>query len=343
LPPGVTAGAAATAPASSTKPLKPGECPDATGPIAGPIVFGAGNTLKAMHADGSNVTDVFDIPSTFWAHEPAWSPDGQTLAFTLSSPSSDPKLNGLQVGMICAVERASGKSRLLLQGKTPTDSVDEAAWTPDGHALLVTMRHTKVEAGKGYAGETVELARFELASGTTQTLVNGALSPAPSPDGQRLAYLRIDEQTGVGDLALARADGQKAQLISEPQTPFSAIFTPRWAPDSSRVIFTASGGVSSSQRAPNERTLLERLLGVSVARAHGAPADLWLVDRDGKNPRNLTNKGLDDPRAAWSPDGKALLHTAGSAGGVYLLDLATNQERQLTEEGDYGGIAWAAR
>ena len=38
----------------------------------------------------------------------------------------------------------------------------------------------------------------------------------------------------------------------------------------------------------------------------GGDWDLWLIDADGSNQRQLTRVGADTARAAWSPDGKSI-------------------------------------
>jgi Tol biopolymer transport system component len=317
-------------------------CPNAAGPITTPIIFGAGNTLLGIQPDGSALAPVLEVPGTLWAHEPAWSPDGSTLAFTLSGASSDRMLPGLRVGIICALDRATGKGRALARGTAPTDSMEEAAWTPDGRTLLITLRQTRLDAQKRYTGDTIGIVAYSIETGEVQALVQDAINPALSPDGQRLAFIKLDLATGLGQLMLGDAVGAQAQPIQRPEAPFAAVLAPRWAPDGEQLVFAASDGAPTSDAGEGAlRPLIDRLLGVRVAEAHGLPADLWVVDATGGSLRKLTNQGIDDPRAAWSPDGGRLAYSVGIASGVMILDVASGQEQRLTDQGDYGGIAWA--
>jgi Tol biopolymer transport system component len=319
-------------------------CPDAAGPITTPIVFGAGNTLLGIQPDGSALAPVLDVPGTLWAHEPAWSPDGSTLAFALSGPSSDPTLPGLRVGIICALDRGTGKGRLLVRGRLPTDSLEEAAWTPDGRTLLITLRETRLDAEKRYAGDMIGIVAHRIETGEGKPLISDAINPALSPDGQRLAFVKLDLQTGLGQLMLGDAVGAQAHPIDGPEAPFAAVLAPRWSPDGKQLAFAASEGAPMSGAGEGTlRPLLDRVLGIQVAEAHGLPVDLWVVDANGDGLRKLTNQGLDDPRAAWSPDGGRVAYTVGIASGVMILDVASGQEQRLTDQGDYGGITWAAR
>jgi Tol biopolymer transport system component len=276
-----------------------------------------------------------------WAHDPAWSPDGTTLAFTLSQPDPDPNQPWLASSSICGLDRRTGKGRLLARAPGAHDALDAAAWTTDGQALLVSWHQVQIDATDQFTGERIMIARADLRTGMLQPVVPDADGAALSPDGQRLAYLHRDPQTGAVSLELRRiADGQ-TWPVQEPAEPFSTIVGPRWAPDGRSLVFTASGG-TLSHTAPHSpvRVGLERLLGIDTAAAHGQPAYLWQVQADGTGVRRLT-EAMDDPRAAWSPDGQQLAYSAGGAGGIYLLDPRTGRSRRLSDKGDYGGIAWA--
>ncbi len=331
-----------TAASAVVQPAGESGCPNARGPLDGELVFGAGNSLNMIRADGGDLRLLLDLTGTFWAHEPAWSPDGSLLAYMLSQPAPGGDIPGLQTSVICGLERATGAGRLLLRGSTSTEALEEPAWTPDGQSLVVTRRQTTADPETGMIASTVALVRYNLVLGTPQVLVEGASSPALSPDGERLAYIRYDQQTEDVVLVLARADGLEGRLIAETQPPFGVFVAPRWSPDGAELLFVASRGPAATGASPIVwRAVLDTLLGIEVAHAHGDPAALWIVDRDGHNLRALTGANLDDPRAAWAPDGASIAVVAGSGGGVSLLDVATGDIRQLTTGGDYGGISWA--
>lgn len=313
-------------------------CPDAPGPIQGAIVFGADNNLLAVDADGGDTMQLTSVAANVYAFEPAWSPDGQTLAYTLSAPTADPNLSWLPIGRICGLDRSTGKGKLLAQSSASLESLTEPTWTPDGRALVVTMNQPKLDANRVYTGSSMTIVRYDLAAGTLQPLVQNGFNPTVSPDGQRLAYMQLNSADLSTNLWFASVDGQSGQPLPTQKEPLGLIVAPRWSPDGQQVAFGASG-TSVGQAAPR-RSWLERLLDVQVARAHGAPADIWLVDAAAQTARRVTNKGLDDPRIAWSPDSKQIAYTNGY-GGVFVLDLASNGEQMLTEQGNYGGISWA--
>lgn len=85
---------------------------------------------------------------------------------------------------------------------------------------------------------------------------------------------------------------------------------------------------------------MDMLLGVSVAYAHSIDADLWIMDADGQNLQRLT-RGLDDPRSAWSPDGRRVVYTGDKKGGVFILDIESGETKRISELGLSSGITWA--
>ncbi|HEY1014668.1 MAG TPA: hypothetical protein VGE07_18300, partial [Herpetosiphonaceae bacterium] len=277
------------------------------------------------------------------AYAPAWSPDGATLAFAFFFPTPDPALAWLQVGMICGLDRATGKGRILAKAEFP-ESLEEASWAPDGRSLLLTRLRHQFNERNEFVSTATGVARYDLATGALTPLVDDAIRPALSPDGALLAFIQLDDASGTVErrLMVAGADGSQPKLLLDQRTNHWMLDAPRWSPDSARLIVTAS--VRQQARAGDPPggappAWWERWLGPATAEAHGDPSHLWLINADGSGLRQVTALPLDDPHAAWAPDGQRIAYVT-TLGSVRLLDLGSKQETQLSPPGLAGLIDW---
>ncbi|MBB6048534.1 TolB family protein [Armatimonas rosea] len=109
--------------------------------------------------------------------DPAWSPDGQSIAF-VSVPA------GGSLAEVWVLKVTGGSLRRVTV--TPTSSgldYKQPAWSPDGTKLAVVRR--------GTAGSTLWTLRVADGGGLTQVTTGGAeTEPCWSPDGTRLAFCR---------------------------------------------------------------------------------------------------------------------------------------------------------
>ena len=323
------------------------ECLDAPGPLPDAFVVGINDPLRfvkgdlvALSADGQTTLQLTNVADGFAAQAPAWSPDGQTLAYTRTRPAPDPTFSWLQQGVICGFDRRTGKGRTLALVPTALTGMDDVAWAPDGTALFVTLLQPQLNDSGQLLGNRASVGRYDLATFTLTTLAEDASSPTVAPDGKRLAFLRYDLSNYTQRLVTTALDGSAEQSLTKPADNFINLFAPRWRPDGSAVAFTGVRAGSAS------REWWERLLGVGVAQAHGNPGGIWLVNADGANLRVLTSLSLDDPRAAWSRTGDRLAYSAGPDVGVFVLDPALGEQaaasgQQISTTGNYGGITWA--
>src|SRR5581483_2053009 len=163
----------------------------------------------------------------------ALSPDGTSLAITVSSPVT---ANAEHVAL-ADLTVPPGEERLT--EVTPADAPamnGVLCWTPGSDALIFSSNNDR---------EFLAIARYELATGTRTWLVaddSADLLGWLSPDGTTLLVERNDD--GASALALHdAASGEKITGIALPATGNTGgirIPPPHWAPDSRSAVFSLS-------------------------------------------------------------------------------------------------------
>lgn len=136
-----------------------------------------------------------------------------------------------------------------------------------------------------------------------------------SPDASQIAFMH-DYQLWIMD-----ANGENPRRLIEQLARDLA-----WSPDGAYIAFEGNHSPSSSS-------------------FREYPSDIWLVEADGTNPRNVTNSpDLYEYTPAWSPDSRRLIfEAAGSPNGVpqiYVFDLATGLTTQLTRDRSNRSPVW---
>jgi TolB protein len=135
------------------------------------------------------------------------------------------------------------------------------------------------------------------------------LSPAWSPDGQRLAYVTFHERrTKVYMQGINEA---RRELIAEFVGINSA---PAFSPDGRKLALTLS--------------------------RDGNP-EIYLLDLATRALKRITSDPAIDTEASWAPDGKSIVFTSDRSGRpqIYRMDIGGGSATRLTFEGDYNARA----
>jgi TolB protein len=133
------------------------------------------------------------------------------------------------------------------------------------------------------------------------------MSPAWSPDGQRLAYVSFEGQQASIFVQTLRT-GERERVSSRAGVNGA----PAWSPDGRRLALTLS------QRDGN--------------------VDVYVLDLQTREALRVTDDPAIDTEPAWTPDGRALYFTSDRAGRpqVYRIALAAGEKpKRITFEGPY--------
>jgi Tol biopolymer transport system component len=239
-------------------------------------------------------------------------------------------------GDLVLLDLQSGASSMLLKRESDAESLDMPAIWPDGHGILFQRSNVRLAVPvPGQATPQYQSRVEQVAPDGSHRVpvVDDARYPSPSPDGSRIAFVRSGAHSASVYIHVL-SDGSETAIVAPDL--FLALAYPRFSPDGQQLAFAAI-----SVLAPIGRTggwEFARWLGTGTAMAHGFPWEVWLVNTDGSNLRQISDVLNDDPSVAWAPDGSQLLVYGGW--GSYLVDVQTGSATSLPYLAGYGSVAW---
>ena len=287
------------------------------------------------------------------ARNPAWSPDGQTIAFVRSIP-------GQFTGDLIVIPALGGPERRIDEAW----SLSRPAWPPDGKWLYfsasVSLQARALFVDPSGGGEKHQLTDPPAGA-------NGDGSPSVSPDGRKLVFVRSfstwNQDLFVADLRDGNTAGVPRRLTSDHRNKHS----PVWTTDGEEIVYVAGEATSSlavyrvraSGGAPAR---VEGIGDYAVALAIAPKGHRLVYSRSfqdyniwrmplpaGGNSAGVARKFLSSTRfeasPAYSPDGKRIAFTSNRGGvrQIWVADADGSNPVALTNftEGVAGSPQWS--
>jgi TolB protein len=237
---------------------------------------------------------------------PNATPGGSTGGFTIPLPSSADGLTGHIVftcqlfkvqamDQICIMNADGSGMRRLTTENNKRHFYPSLA--PDGQSVVYVSF---------FEQNVYEIYSLDLNSGKVDQLTNrmGVLTaPEISPDGKSITFVRGNPGTGSMQIMLMDRNGDNAGNIPQING-----WDPTWSPDGNQILF-ASG-------------------------AEGA-AQLFVVNRNGKDLRQISDLPALRGRSDWSADGQFIVTYSGPSWNreVYIMNADGSNAHQLTPSG----------
>lgn len=267
---------------------------------------------------------------------PAWSPDGSQVAFVRCGLGNN---CGIYV-----VDAGGGTDRALVVPEGY--AIEDLVWSPDGEMLAFSARRSRQGA--------FSLHLLPLGEGEAQRLTSpastypGDLSPAFSPDGRLLAFVRT-ALDGRQDVAVVTVEGGRVRRLAREQRGVTGL---DWTADGGEVVYAANrDGAAGLWRvgldgsAPRwvalgsgevaSPSVNRSGAGVVFARQQIRSQIVEVAGDEAARP--LLPSTQDDRQPAVSPDGSrvAFVSTRSGSYEVWTSGPEGQDPRQLT---DFGGV-----
>jgi len=236
---------------------------------------------------------------------PAYSPDGQRLAFSARAGS---KLENFHVSVMAA---GAGPAPDLARDLTSGGNDINPVWSPDGNHiafLRIAEGRARYIVVPADGGEERTVAEFPASADEAQPLP----SVAWLRDGKSLVVIDWSDEgpPALSIVPLDGASGGKISRITHPPEGSEGDSTPALSPDGATLAFVRSTGPEG--------------------------ADIWLSDLKGQALRRLTFDDRAIHGIAWTPDGRDIVYSANRMKGWRIWRVAAfgGSPRDITIAGN---------
>jgi eukaryotic-like serine/threonine-protein kinase len=268
--------------------------------------------LFIANSDGSNVRQIAARKSPEYFYPifftgPSWSPDGQLIACAVANTSSETRL--------IAVGVEDGKEQILTP--QPWSAFGRVEWLPDMSGLLMPAR----EQGSPVA----QIWHLSYPDGVARRVTSDLNS-----------YRAISLTADASSLITIQLSGLiNMWMVTEGKTE-SAVQIPsdsqKQSGEATTVVQLSIGNVGylggneSISWTPDDQIVFVSTSGVSKK------GDIWIMNSDASNRRQLTSDAGSNYNPVVSPDGRYIVFTSDRAGArnVWRVNVDGSDPRRLT-------------
>ncbi|MEW5978632.1 MAG: winged helix-turn-helix domain-containing protein [Acidobacteriota bacterium] len=269
---------------------------------------------------------------------PAFSPDGQTLAFTRVVAYSDVYLM-----------RLNHRDPKLL---TANMSGGSSAWTADGREIVFVSR----------TGSRRQLSRVSISDKKKPQALGieaSGTDPTIARQGNRLAYVEPSYDTDIWKIEVASSHDRAAQPTKLVLNSSQEDFNPQHSPDGKSIVFGSNRSGSyeiwvCDSEGQNARPLTSFPEASITASPRWSPdgrriafdswdkgrSNVFVVSPEGGTPRCLTEQAADAFLPSWSKDGRWIYFCANRSGDnqIWRMPAEGGEAARVTKKGGFESL-----
>ncbi len=222
--------------------------------------------LWVSDADGSNARRVFDCAAPcFVADDPAWSPDGRTLAFVTWGDSN--------MAAMALLDLSTGTVTTVVADRNPSGFL-WPRWSPDGRRIVLEHQTWTAGADEHIVDSTIGVVDLDARTPAFTPLTTPevwATYPDWHPTDDLIVFStrpwrELDD--GPSNLYTIKPDGSGLAALTTFGRDETRAVQPTWLPDGSGIIFTAVTPYGAAD-----------------------PTTMAVIDADGSGLRSATTSG----------------------------------------------------
>lgn len=215
-------------------------------PDGGRVTFvmtggGGKDDLWVVDVDGTSARQAFDCTDACdYVDDPAWAPDGKTIAVCMLTADGDEHL-----GTLTAIDVATGTPTTLFTFDDPRDFCAGPRWSPDGtEVVLEVVRRNNTRLNFDVTGVTLAILDLTKPDAEPRPLTDPQLFATTadwSPDGETIVYAALPAaDSGYTDLFTIGRDGGDTKRLTTLADDGGAASEPSFDADGRSVVFVPS-------------------------------------------------------------------------------------------------------
>ena len=237
------------------------------------------------------------------------------------------------------------------------------ATTADGRLVVKFRLHDVFAQGELGEGQQFVggLGDWRRMAHKVSDQVYGRLTGERGYFDSKIAFV---SETGPKDarrkrIAVMDQDGAGVQYLTDDS---AIVFSPRWSPDNSRIVYTSLASGTPQVVVLDTRTLEKQTLGLTgftsaprfsadgqrivFAAGEGGSSDLFVLDLASGQTTQLTDTSAIETEPGFSPDGSQIVFESDRAGSqqIYVMPASGGEPTRISfGEARYGTPVWSPR